>query len=287
MASQTRPIETRRYPWARGGFDLEGWVAAIAALVVGLLLGWIWSPLFLLGLGAAVLALLASRHSPRLAPVSDEFIVAPVDAVVHSVRESVPPKELGLPSEIALRVRLSSAPYVQNRVLAPASGTIAALQHDAGRQGVIIAPDPETDGLERVFLTIAGDKMTVGCDIKVAGFGPRLDPDIRESDAVSVGDVVGKRRLGGWCDVWLPEGTRALVRPGQSVLAGETVLVSAASAVSSVSADDDEEDDEDDIDELEAATADMFNRLRTEVAGSTSRVTGQDGEDDDGKPQGS
>jgi len=284
MASQTRPIETRRYPWARGGFDLEGWVASLAALVVGLLLAWIWSPLFLLGLAAVVLALMASRHSPRLAPVSEEAIVAPVDAVVHSVRESVPPKELGLTSEVAVRVRLSSGPFVQNRVLSPARGTVTTLHHDAGRQSVFIAPDPETDGLERVFLTIEGDRMTVGCDIKVAGFGPRLDPDIKEGDAVAVGDVVGKRRLGGWCDVWLPEGTNASVRPGQSVLAGETVLVSAATAVSSATADDDEDDD---VDELEAATADMFSRLRAEVAGSTAGVTGQNDDQDDSKPQGS
>jgi len=128
MASQTRPIETRRYPWARGGFDLEGWIAAIAALFVGLLLGWIWSPLFLLGLAAAVVAMLASRHSPRTAPLEDGIVVAPVDAVVHSVREGVPPTALGLEQTSGLRVRLSSAPFVQNRVLAPLSGTVSTLR---------------------------------------------------------------------------------------------------------------------------------------------------------------
>jgi len=284
MASQTRPIETRRYPWARGGFDLEGWIAAIAALFVGLLLGWIWSPLFLLGLAAAVVAMLASRHSPRTAPLEDGIVVAPVDAVVHSVREGVPPTALGLEQTSGLRIRLSSAPFVQNRVLAPLSGTVSTLHHDAGRQGVLVAPDPETPGLERVYLTIAGEGMTVGCDVKVAGFGPRLDPDVKQDDAVVTGTVVGKRRLGGWCDVWLPEGAEVAVKPGQTVLAGETPLLTRFS-VSSAASDADTDRDFDEADELEEATAAMFNRLREEVSENVAGVQGDEDAPGEGKPQ--
>lgn len=262
MAQASKPIQTLRYPWARGGFDLEGWVAALAMIIVGLLLGWLWSPLFLLGLIAAIAALLATRHGPRTVAEATDAVVSPVDGVLHSILEGTPPAELRFEQEKAIRLRVSSSPFTQNRILSPASGEVSTLLLEAGRQSILIAPDPDAFGLERMFLTIEGSESVVGTDVKVAAFGPRMDADVTQGDKVAKGEIVGKRRLGGWCDVWLPLETEIAVVPGQTLMAGETVLTSAGAAVA---ATDDEDGETDGADELEAATAAMFDRLRKEV----------------------
>jgi len=43
-------------------------------------------------------------------------------------------------------------------------------------------------------------------------------------DPVRAGRVVGKRRLGGWCDVYLDADARVLVRAGQTLIGAETMI---------------------------------------------------------------
>ena len=42
-------LERKTTPWFTGGFDWEGVAAALALLLVALLLGWLWDPLFWVG----------------------------------------------------------------------------------------------------------------------------------------------------------------------------------------------------------------------------------------------
>ncbi|MEL7394509.1 MAG: hypothetical protein AAFN06_17855, partial [Pseudomonadota bacterium] len=65
------------FPWLRSGFDLEGYVGALAAWLVGILLGIIWAPLFWIGFTAAIIILLATRTARRTAPEVEGVIVAP------------------------------------------------------------------------------------------------------------------------------------------------------------------------------------------------------------------
>ena len=45
-----------------------------------------------------------------------------------------------------------------------------------------------------------------------------------EGEAIGAGDRFGMIRFGSRLDVYLPEGTRALVAEGQTAIAGETVI---------------------------------------------------------------
>ena len=50
----------KSFPWMRAGFDLEGYVGALAAWLVGILMGIVWGPLFWLGFFAAIVILFAT-----------------------------------------------------------------------------------------------------------------------------------------------------------------------------------------------------------------------------------
>ena len=61
-------LDHKNTPWMTVGLDWEGVAAALGALLVALLLGALWSPLFWIGFVGVVLALMAARWSHRTPP---------------------------------------------------------------------------------------------------------------------------------------------------------------------------------------------------------------------------
>ena len=67
--------------------------------------------------------------------------------------------------------------------------------------------------------------------VQIAGLvARRIVPFVQEGHAVAAGDRIGMIRFGSRLDVYLPEGTKALVAEGQTAIAGETILADLAVA---------------------------------------------------------
>lgn len=224
MATHGDAPERARFAWARTGFDLEGLVGAVAAWLAGVLLGLLWDPLFWIGFGAALVILLAARRVRRTPPDAATAIVAPVDGVVVDARRMAPPAELRLAGEESVRIRIASSPASPNPILAPIAGEVEAILMETGDPSVVMAMEPDTHGLSNAYLTLTGETGQVGLRVATGGLGPRLDIDLETGDPVRLGRQLGKRRLGGWCDVYLPADLSAAVWPGMTLVAGETVL---------------------------------------------------------------
>lgn len=210
--------------WTRIGFDLEGVVGALAAWLIGILLGSLWGPLFWLGAGAAILVLMATRSQNRTPPDVANLVVAPCDGLVHSIKLAVPPTELRIGGGERLRVRIASSPFSTNPLHAPITGEITSLILEEPNPSVLIATEPDMAGLAVAHIAFESLDDTIGCSIATGGFGPRLDVLSEVGDPVRIGRKVGKRRLGGWCDIYLSANARPLVRPGQTLIGAETVL---------------------------------------------------------------
>ncbi|MEM6411660.1 MAG: hypothetical protein AAF683_09005 [Pseudomonadota bacterium] len=211
-------------PWAQIGFDVEGIVGALAAWLVGMLLGAVWGPLFWLGVIGAGVILLATRKQTRTAPDAANLVTAPCDGVIQSIGVAVPPSELRLPSSEYLRVRVSSSPASPNTVHAPITGEIKSVIQEEPNPSVIFASEPDVPGLAVAHLSVSSMGEAVGITVSTGGFGPRLEVLCEAGDAVRAGRVVAKRRLGGWCDIFLKAESRLLVREGQTLIGSETVL---------------------------------------------------------------
>ncbi len=210
--------------WVPENFDLEGLVGAVAAWLVGLLLGALWAPLFWLGFAAAVLVLLATRRRPRTLPTVGNLVVAPCDGVIMEVTQSVPPSELRLGTDMRLRVRISSSIASTNPLHAPVSGHVSSLVMEDPDPSVWMAAAPDTPGLAVAYIGLENDAEPIGFVVSTGGFGPRLELSAETGDVVALGDEIGKRRLGGWCDVYLAADARLLVREGQTLIGAETVI---------------------------------------------------------------
>jgi phosphatidylserine decarboxylase len=216
--------DRRPMPWLTIGFDWEGLVAAGGSFLIALLLGWLWAPLFWFGFAAMVIALLGARWSHREPPDFVDGILAPCDGVVVSVMEGEAPFDIRLDQSHVTRVRIASAPTCTNKLYSPINGGLAALNIEPGDPAVPFATRPDEAGLASASLIFESQGEQVGVRFMTGGLGPRLEFDIAEGDVVRLGRVFGTRRLGGWCDLYLPAHAGALVWPGQTLVGGETVL---------------------------------------------------------------
>lgn len=228
MTARDDDFERKRFAWLRSDFELVGLVGALAAWLVGVLLGLVWDPLFWLGFLAAALILIATRRAQRTSPADADAIVSPVDGVVVSVAHTTPPSELRLPPADHVRIRVASSPLSMNGVHAPLAGEVASMVMEAGEPSVVIAMNADAHGLANAYMSFSADDQTLGVRLATGGFGPRLDIDIESGDPVRLGRRVGVRRAGGWCDIYLPAELDVAVWPGKSVVAAETRLTTGA-----------------------------------------------------------
>ena len=222
--SETGDLSGKRFPWARSGFDLEGYVGALAAWLVGILLGILWSPLFWIGFIAAIVILFATRTAERTTPDVDDAIIAPCDGIVVSVSGAAVPDELRLEGTGWTRVRLSAGPTATNGLYAPLAGEVDHIIRETGDPVAFYAAKPDRPGLAVAYVSFASGDRSAGYRLATGGLGPRLEIASEAGDAVRMGRNIGTMRLGGWCDLYVPSGAGVDIVPGQTVIGGETVI---------------------------------------------------------------
>ncbi len=204
-----------------------GWpfiAAGVLVGVIGLLVGaWlIW-----VGLAFALFCLYFFRDPERVAPSRVGTIVAPADGRVVLVGPSVPPEELGLGPAPRWRVAifLSVLDVHINRV--PIDGVVSRVAY---RRGAFVSAslDKASESNERNAIALRlsdGRDMAV---VQIAGLiARRIICSVREGDRVQTGSRFGLIRFGSRTDLYLPEGVKPLVSPGQYMIGGETVIAEA------------------------------------------------------------
>lgn len=224
MVNRSRSVSDRTFPWFQSGFDLEGIVGFLAAWLLGILLGMLWGPLFWLAFIPGLVLLFATRTAERVTPEDPSLIVTPCDGVVVSIDETTAPAELRMTGPVR-RIRISSSPFSSNNIHAPVAGTVDHIVQEEGAAEAFAAMKPDSSGLQALLAVIDGEAGQVGLRIATGGLGPRLETRTDAGDRVIAGKTIGTRRLGGWCDVYLPVQGRVMVEPGRTLIGGESVLV--------------------------------------------------------------
>ena len=84
--------------------------------------------------------------------------------------------------------------------------------------------DKASEDNERNSLVISTPNGRIGV-VQIAGLiARRIVSVVREGQSIGAGERFGLIRFGSRLDVYLPEGTKALVFEGQTAVAGETIL---------------------------------------------------------------
>ena len=171
-----------------------------------------------LGIPVAVLLLLVLnfyRDPDREVPERDGvFAVAPADGHVVAVTEH--------DGGLELSIFMSALDVHVNR--APVAGTVTSRTHHAGRYLPAFLARSQTENERETLIFESPEVGRVSCT-QVAGLlARRIENWVEPGDELALGQRYGMIHLGSRLDLEFPTGFVALVRRGQHVKAGTTVL---------------------------------------------------------------
>jgi len=196
---------------------------AIAA-VIAVILFFIWEPLGWIGTGITVWVYYFFRDPERATPTRPDIMVSPADGLVSLLEPAIPPAELGLGAEPMLRVSVFMSVFNCHVNRLPTAGRVETVAYHPGKFFNASLDKASTDN-ERNGLTVAlPDGRRYGV-VQIAGLvARRILCWTEPGQELGRGERFGLIRFGSRLDIYLPEGATPLVRIGQTMVAGETVI---------------------------------------------------------------
>jgi phosphatidylserine decarboxylase len=196
----------------------DGYKFAAAPLLIGIvavLLHWTWLGGVLIFLGLFVLFFF--RDPERTPPPDQDTIVSPADGrimeVVEESRDGKPGRRIS--------VFLSIFDVHVNR--SPVAGRITSIEYRTGKFYAAMRGRASTENEQNAFY-VQSDRGEVVFK-QIAGWvARRIVVWKAAGDSVIRGERVGMIRFGSRTDIWLPEEVEIVVRPGQHVAGGTSVL---------------------------------------------------------------
>jgi len=197
-------------------------VAIFATITLVLFL--IWDLLGWVGVGLTIWCYYFFRDPERVSPQGDSLVLSPADGIVSLIEPAVPPSELGLPDTPLTRVSVFMSVFNCHINRAPVAGGITAVSYRPGKFFNASLDKASSDN-ERNSLVIRRDDGRDIVVVQIAGLvARRIVCFVKPSDRVMSGERFGLIRFGSRLDVYLPQGVDPLVRVGQTMIAGETIL---------------------------------------------------------------
>jgi len=202
-------------------FIVGAWAIAAGLMALALLTGSAgWWAVAAVGLLVAVWVVAFFRDPERTWALGDRVILAPADGKVVSVLETEEPAFL---AGRALRISIFMNVFDCHVNRYPTDGTVAYRHYLAGKFLHAAAEKSSLDNEQSsVGLTTPRGKVLVR---QIAGLiARRIVTDHPVGTAVRQGQRLGMIRFGSRVDLFLPPGTRALVRTGDTTRVGVTVV---------------------------------------------------------------
>jgi len=201
-----------------------GWPFIIVFVVTTLVLGLLWAPLFFIGGVLTVWCVFFFRDPDRLTPSRPGLVISPADGVVQMVVEAPPPPELEMGPDPLPRISVFMNVFNCHVNRSPVDGTVVKLAYRPGKF-FNASLDKASEHNERQAVRIrASDGREFAC-VQIAGLvARRILCDLRPGQGIRAGERIGMIRFGSRVDLYLPKGVTPLAVPGQTAVAGETIL---------------------------------------------------------------
>ena len=194
--------------------------------LITVVIGWIWYPLFYIGLITTVWCIYFFRNPVRFPPEdkSNDLIIAPADGKIVEISKVIPDEEVGLPSNNYVKVGIFMNVFNVHVNRSPMKGKIISKNYIPG---LFFNASLDKSSKENERLALAMD-VGENCKIafvQIAGLiARRIVTDVEVGEELRVGDVFGLIRFGSRVDIYFPESSINKVLVGQTTIAGETVI---------------------------------------------------------------
>ena len=199
----------------------EGYWFGLPPLVVGLLLLTFTAPISLVAGGVLVFLALFTfyffRNPNRKIPMEPGVVVSPADGRVVVVKDEA---NAGRPGK---RISIFLAIWNVHVNRSPAAGTITKLEYKPGKFLAAWAEKASLENEQNVF-TLSSEYGEIVFK-QIAGWVARRVVSWKKSgEMVGRGELVGLVRFGSRVDFWLPEGAEVVVKVGENVKGGSSVV---------------------------------------------------------------
>ena len=177
-------------------------------------------PLIILSILLTTFTLNFFRDPERTTPNKDKIVVSPADGRVLFVKEVLDDKFINGKAKL-VSIFMSPLNVHVNRI--PISGKVDYLKYIKGDY-IAAFEDKASDRNERteIGITSAAGKVLF---TQIAGFvARRIICDLREGDAVNIGNRFGMIKFGSRVDIIVPFEWQVKVKKDDNVTAGETIL---------------------------------------------------------------
>jgi phosphatidylserine decarboxylase len=208
---------TKNFPIA-----IEGLPFIIPLMLATLVSVWIaWPYIFTLLLLLTLFAIYFFRSPRREIPPSDSVVVSPADGRVLQV-DKLGEEQFLKKETTRISIFMSLFDVHINR--APISGVLAEKRYNPGKFHLANTDKSSIENEQNAMVIRGQDGLKV-LFVQIAGWIARrivCYPD--KGDLLEKGQVLGMIRFGSRLDVYLPEGIEIVVKPGDRVRGGESIL---------------------------------------------------------------
>ena len=166
------------------------------------------------------------RDPERIIIQDNNYLVSPADGTISSIAEVNGPIELGLESKKFTRVSIFMNIFNCHVNRAPSSGEIEDIFYKPGKF-LNASLDKASEENERNYFKIKDNKTSDGIVIvQIAGLvARRIVTQVEKKQLITQGQRIGMIRFGSRVDVYY-SGRKTMVKVGQNVIAGESLIAS-------------------------------------------------------------
>ena len=194
-----------------------------------IIMGWIWNPLYFVGITLTLWCVYFFRNPLRITPSlsgsnKNNLIISPADGTVLEVSKVIPAAEIGLSQENWTRVCIFMNVFDVHINRSPMLGKISYKKYIPG-SFLNASLDKASDSNERLILNMDTENGSKIAFVQIAGLvARRIICDVEIGHSLKAGEIFGLIRFGSRVDVYFPSGVSVMVLKGQKMIAGETII---------------------------------------------------------------
>jgi len=210
-------MNRKRWPIAKEGlpFLIPFALITVLFLVMG------WNLLTFLGIFITLFIAFFFRNPKRRIPSLENIILSPADGKIIHVGECEEDRFL---KKKALKVSIFMSMFDVHLNRAPVSGKVLQRSYHPGRFLVAYAEKSSLLNEQNAMILETEDRLKILL-IQIAGFvARRIVCYAKADDTLRRGEIFGMVRFGSRVDLYLPTEVKTIVRIGQHVKGGESII---------------------------------------------------------------
>jgi phosphatidylserine decarboxylase len=164
-------------------------------------------------------------RDPERYPINDDnYLVSPADGVVSLISNVRGPKELNMENNEYQRVSVFMNVFNCHVNRVPVSGKVDEIFYKPGKF-IDASLDKASEDNERNLIKYSNSSGKNFAIVQIAGLvARRIICEVKQGQNLNQGDRIGIIRFGSRVDLYFDNDYKLLVREGQTVVAGESLL---------------------------------------------------------------